>query len=202
LRKTAKKSQQDRERRRSHPRRRTKSKQESIAWIRQLAAPYLKGYRPIAAKSGGLKGYWFIASAGRRRGEQSAKGGSPPVSGPATGFFVGYLESADGFSFLTPQPPECIIFAWIHPLGNAHRNRLVQQQGSLFRGVFEYIRWLTHRPPRFVFHDAELPALTRHQSMREWPEAKREHLSRNFFIETLAWLVRSGMVRKLRDEVS
>ena len=36
--------------------------------------------------------------------------------------------------------------------------------------------------------------------MAAWPPEKREHLSRNFFIETLAWLVRSGLVRKLKEE--
>lgn len=35
--------------------------------------------------------------------------------------------------------------------------------------------------------------------MKDWGTAKREHLSKNFFIETLAWLVRSGLVRKLRE---
>jgi len=66
--------------------------------------------------------------------------------------------------------------------------------------TFEYIRWLTHRPPRFVFHDGESAAMARHVTMRDWPVDKREHLSRNFFIETLAWLVRSGIVRRLLAE--
>lgn len=43
--------------------------------------------------------------------------------------------------------------------------------------------------------------MVRHASMAAWPPEKRQHLSRNFFIETLAWLVRSGLVRKLREEV-
>jgi hypothetical protein len=74
--------------------------------------------------------------------------------------------------------------------------------GSLVRKTFEYIRWLTHRPPRFVFHENEEAAMARHASMKDWPAAKREHLSRNFFIETLCWLVRSGLVRKLREEAA
>lgn len=43
--------------------------------------------------------------------------------------------------------------------------------------------------------------MARHGSMRVWPAAKHPHLSQNFFIETLAWLVRSGLVRKLKEEV-
>lgn len=44
--------------------------------------------------------------------------------------------------------------------------------------------------------------MARHTSMKSWPTEKREHLSRNFFIETLAWLVRSGLVRKLCEETA
>ena len=44
--------------------------------------------------------------------------------------------------------------------------------------------------------------MARHASMEDWPPEKRKHLSRNFFIETLAWLVRSGLVRKLREEAA
>jgi len=42
--------------------------------------------------------------------------------------------------------------------------------------------------------------MARHVSMQAWPAEKHQHLSQNFFIETLAWLVRSGLVRKLREE--
>lgn len=38
--------------------------------------------------------------------------------------------------------------------------------------------------------------------MGDWPAEKREHMARNFFIETLAWLVRSGLVRKLKEEAA
>ncbi|HEV2224019.1 MAG TPA: hypothetical protein VGR84_13555 [Candidatus Acidoferrales bacterium] len=178
-----------------------KASSESVAWIRTLAAPYLKGYKPVAANGGSLRGYWFLASsrAGVRKGSTLA--GKSPVKGQATGFFVGYLTSSDGYSFFSPEPPECLVFAWISPVGGALHRRLVAEPGSLVRRTFEYIRWLTHRPPRFVFHEKELPAMARHWSMRVWPAEKRRHLSQNFFIETLAWLVRSGLVRKLREEI-
>jgi len=44
--------------------------------------------------------------------------------------------------------------------------------------------------------------MARHGSMRVWPANKYQHLSQNFFIETLAWLVRSGLVRKLKEEAN
>lgn len=184
------------------PRRARPSAQHSTAWIRQLAAPYLKGYEGEAVREDGLQGYWFLASGAR---ESEAVDESSPrrmaKREQAVGFFVGYLNEAAGkYSFLRPEPPECLVFAWIEPPESALHEKLVRQPGSLVRKIFEYIRWLTHRPPRFVFHEAEAAAMARHASMRSWPPEKRAHLSRNFFIETLAWLVRSGLVRKLREQ--
>lgn len=178
------------------------SSRRQYNWIRELAAPYLKGYDAEAAREHGLQGYWFFASG---VAEREAEGKNPPRSAAnrkhRIGFFIGYLNEAAGkYSFLHPDPPECLVFAWIEPVGSALHERLVKQPGSLVRRIFEYIRWLTHRPPRFVFHEAEAAAMARHASMKNWPPEKREHLSRNFFIETLAWLVRSGLVRKLREE--
>lgn len=178
-----------------------KPRQDSLGWIRTLAAPYLQGYKPVRVNDGVLNGFWFCSPAQLVSiRSASPKPGTPPARGQSAGFFVGYIESAEEFSYLNAQPPECAIFAWIHPASSTLRSHLVSQKGSLLRTTFEYIRWLTHRPPRFVFHETELPAMTRHQSMRDWPEEKRAHLSRNFFIETLAWLVRSGLVRKLREQ--
>ena len=168
------------------------SPSQPLAWIRELAAPYLKGCEPIAADEPGLQGYWFNANRSLQR---------DPSRAPGAGFFVGYLAAETAkYLFLHPEPPECVVFAWIAPADGPLHERLVRQPGSLVRKIFEYIRWLTHRPPRFVFHEAQEAAMARHMSMKDWPPEKREHLSRNFFIETLAWLVRSGLVRKLKEE--
>lgn len=155
-------------------------------WIRPLAAPYLRGYRARAQHSGSLRGYWFEAPHSR--------------AGARRGFFVGYLIAPDGFTFLEPQPPECLVFAFVAPGGSALHRRLVRAPDSLLRNSFTLIRWLTHRLPRFVFFEDQLPAMIRHRSMNDWPAGKYEHFSRNFFIETCAWLVRSGIARKLRED--
>lgn len=183
-------------------RRKQTRKPDSLAWIRELAAPYLKGYEPAASEAD-LQGFWFVAdppSVSRQdRSNAPARQGSNSKDG--VGFFVGYLtDAAAEYSFLKPAPPECVIFVWVAPAGSQLHDKLVCQPGSLVRRIFEYIRWLTHRPPRFVFHEAEAAAMARHISMIDWPEEKRQHLSRNFFIETLAWLVRSGLVRKLKEQ--
>lgn len=184
-------------------RRRTgNSSAKSSAWIQTLAAPYLQGYEARPAREHGLDGYWFLANAVAQSEKASNKSLRRATKREATvGFFVGYLTATEKeYSFLHPEPSECLVFASITPAGSELHEKLVTQPGSLMRKTFEYIRWLTHRPPRFVFHEAEAAAMARHASMKDWSPEKREHLSRNFFIETLAWLVRSGLVRKLREE--
>jgi len=114
---------------------------------------------------------------------------------------VGYLAEESEFAYMSPRAPECVAFAFLTPVKSSAHRRLVDAPASLLRRTHEYIRWLTHRPPRFELHAGELALLVRHASMRDWPAEKREHLSRNFFIESLAWLVRSGLVRKLAAEV-
>ena len=86
---------------------------------------------------------------------------------------------------------------FIEPVGSATYRRLVAQKGSLLRRTVEYIGWLTHRPPRFALFEKRDTVLIRHFSVRDWPPEKFQHFSGNFFIETFAWLVRSGLVKKL-----
>jgi hypothetical protein len=164
-----------------------------VGWIRDLARPYLKGYRPVAAKENSLRGFWLLHP-------QSSRVKKPLGSTPAIGFFVGYLVDEKDFSFLRPAPPECLVFAFVTPVVKSLHRRLVADSASLVRKTASYIRWLTHRPPHFVFLENESVALVRHQSMRDWPLEKHAHYSRNFFIETLAWLVRSALVRRLLAE--
>jgi hypothetical protein len=76
---------------------------------------------------------------------------------------------------------------------------LVQAPNSLVRSTAEYIRWLTHRPPRFELYPDEVAPLVRHVPMDQWASDKTRHLAQNFFIETLAWLVRSALVRRLPE---
>lgn len=171
-----------------------------MAWIRPLAEPYLRGYDAVVQRSGSLRGYWFISPVGKRRRKRGGEGARSRGAVAGRGFFVGYLVRGDDFSFLAPEPPECLVFAFVAPVGREPHRRLVSQPGGLLRITAEYVRWLTHRPPRFAFFGDTLPALVRHQSMRGWPRGAYGHLSRNFFIETLAWLVRSGLARKLRGE--
>jgi len=176
---------------------------ESWDWIVPLAEPYLRGYIPRVERSAALRGYRFLApgsgAAPPARGSARDARRSPRVS---AGFFAGFVADSSGLAFLNPQPPECVVFCFVEPVGSTFHRRLVEEPESLVRRTAEYIRWLTHRPPRFEFFAGEPAALVRHTSMREWPRSKHQHLSRNFFIETLAWLVRSALVRRLAAELA
>jgi len=156
-----------------------------INWIRPLAQPYLRGYRARPERASGLRGFSFWLKPRRGKG--------------ALGIFVGFLIEPGAYAHLKPAPPECLIFAFVEPVdGSLHRAQVLEENGTL-RWTFGYIRWLTHRPPRFELYDTERTALIRHASMSAWPADKIKHLAGNFFTETLAWLVRSGLVRRWRE---
>jgi hypothetical protein len=162
-----------------------KPKALSFDWIRPLAEPYLRGYRAKSERVNGLRGFSFSLKPSRGKG--------------TLGFFVGFLIEPARFAHLKPSAPECLIFAFIEPIGGSlHRAQVRDADGTLL-WTSGYIRWLTHRPPRFEFYETERTALIRHASMRGWPAEKVQHFARNFFVETLAWLVRSGLVRRWRE---
>lgn len=172
-----------------------------LDWIVPLAEPYLRGYTPLLQTGASLAGYRFIAPGFGASPRNHLEGlGARRTGAPSAGFFVGFLGPSSRLTFLRSQPPECLVFCWAEPVGSAFHRRLVREPESLVRRTAEYIRWLTHRPPRFELFPGECPALVRHASMRDWPADKLQHLSQNFFIETLAWLVRSALVRRLATD--
>ena len=180
----------------------------SLGWVPSFAEPYLRGYAPHREGGASLAGYRFLAPGFRlaRPARPKHGGVSTPVarvfrrSVPSAGFFVGYLLRPGVVPFLHLAPPECVVFCFIEPAGGPLHRRLVCAPGSLLRRTAEYIGWLTHRPPHFEFFPEEAVVLLRRTSMQGWPREKVEHLSRNFFTETLAWMVRSALVRRLSSE--
>ena len=186
---------------------RSTSDRPQADWIAELAEPYLRGYTPAAEKGSGLEGYWFAApsdkSAGASFRKESArkKASSRSSSERRPSFFVGYLLRAEEYTYLTAEAPECLVFVTLGEPGNPLHKQLVQPADGLLRKTYTYIGYLTHRPPRFAFFEDEPITMVRHRTMCDWPPEKHTHFSRNFFIETLAWLVRSGLVRKLAEAV-
>ncbi len=160
---------------------------QSVTWIRELARPYLSGFSPGLESSRVLRGYRFSRSLGRGKTVE-------------VGFFAGYLLGNKGFEPFEPAPPECILFAYVHPRRGALHQQLVARPNGLFRSTHRYISWLTHHPPRFQFSETSTAALARHLPVSCWPEGRRAHYARNFLTEGLAWLVRSALVRRLASE--
>lgn len=166
-------------------------------WIADLAEPYLRGYNARESVEEALPGYWFDVP--RSGGEEESENRGHEKGQALCGFFVGYMAIGKQFEYLNADVPECLVFAWFAEPGGPEHTRLVADPASLLRKTHTYIGWLTHRLPRFALYTDQFITLVRHRTMRDWPEEKREHYSRNFFIETLAWLVRSGLVRKLKS---
>lgn len=169
------------------------SASRSNEWLAELAEPYLREYLPSEALEDELTGYWFASPLRVGSSKESV------AAEAECGFFAGYLKSSEKYSYLNSKTPECLVFAWFREPGGAEHARLVGNSGSLLRKTHTYIGWLTHRPPQFELYTDQFIALIRHRTMLDWPVEKREHYSRNFFIETLAWLVRSGLVKKLKS---
>ena len=173
----------------------------SCDWIPSLAEPYLRGYSPELETGGSLLGYRFLApgSAALNTAGKKARSGTPESS--AAGFFIGYLLDAR-LSFLKASAPEFLIFCFLEPVGGSVHGRVVSEPDSLMRRTAEYIRWLTHHPPRFELFADEHAALVRHIPLKDWPAERIEHYARNFTIETLAWLVRSALIRRIPLEIA
>jgi hypothetical protein len=166
-----------------------------------LAEPYLRGYALQLESGSSLLGYRFLAQPSALP-PSSRKKARPTASEKAlAGFFIGYLLDARGLPFLRAAPPEFLVFCFVEPLGGRLHRRLVSEPDSLISRTAEYICWLTHHPPRFELYPEEHAALVRHLPTQEWPAGRTEHYARNFTIETLAWLVRSALVRRLPGEI-
>lgn len=112
------------------------------------------------------------------------------------GFFVGFIL-APGRKPGTRQPPElpeCAAFAYARP--QLHR-KLVRDAGSPFRRAYELLTKYTNRRPRFEFNEKDWRALVRRVPLAAFPAGDEEKYARNFFMETLALFVRSGLTEKL-----
>ena len=165
---------------------------------------------PQFEKRSDLIGYRFVAQNSAPAAQSAKKTRQGAFAAPSAGFFIGYLlesrvesrAESRGLPFLKATPPEFVVFCFIEPPGGRFHRRLISEADSLMRRTAEYIRWLTHRLPRFELFPDEHAALIRHVPIQEWPPERIDHYARNFLIETLAWLVRSALVRRLPSEIA
>ena len=150
-------------------------------WLPELARSYLRRFENVKPlRQRGLWGYTLESHSARGR----------------YGFFVGFNLPL-GRKPRTRQPPElpeCAVFAYARP--PLHR-KLVRDAGSPFRRAYELLTKYTNRRPRFEFHEKNWRALARRVSLAAFPAGDEEKYARNFFMETLALFVRSGLTEKL-----
>ena len=137
-------------------------------WLHELAAGYLRGFKSFPEQTEERWGYRFV----RKRARQQA------------GIFVG---------FLAPQAPECAVGALVRPARSALHKKLVGAKNSLFRVTHQRIAKYTARAPRWGLHERAELALLRRAPLAAFPADDVEKYARNFFIESLALLVRSGL---------
>ncbi len=155
------------------PRRRAAPTVLRPPWLRELAAGYLTVFPNVSAeRRRGLRGFSFFERRGRER----------------AGIFVG---------FLTGPSPECAVFAFVEPARGGLHEQLVRRPKSLVRETYGFVTKYTARPPRFALHDESAAALVRSVSLAAFPAQGRKKHARNFFMETLAILQRSGLPEKL-----
>jgi hypothetical protein len=156
-------------------------------WLRELAAGYLRGFKCSPEQTEERWGYCFVP----KRALQQA----PPKVGQA-GIFVGFLTAAPRGtkdSGLTLHLPECVAGAFVRPVRSALHKKLVGRNRGLFRVSHQRIAKYTPRAPRWELRERVELALARHVPLAALPEDDAEKYARNFFIESLALLVRSGL---------
>ncbi|MGH9650641.1 MAG: hypothetical protein ACRD3I_09255 [Terriglobales bacterium] len=154
--------------------------------MRELVAGYLRGFKSYPEQTDEHWGYCFV----RQRAGQA-----PPSAGQA-GIFVGFLMAApcgkkDAAS--TFHPPECVVGGFVRPARSALRRKLVGAKQSAFRLSHQRVMKYTSRRPRWEFRERAELALARHVPLASFPADDVEKYARNFFIESLALLVRSGL---------
>ena len=162
------------------------------AWLRELAVGYLRG---LASHPEQVKDRWGYAFVPSRRKQ--------------VGIFVGFLTASARGGAPVLEPPECVVYAFVRPFGPSrgtqgkparsplHR-KLARGKQSLLRQTFQRIVKYTARKPRWELHERVEMALIRHIPLAEFPPDDQEKYARNFFIETLSLLVRSGLPAALQ----
>ena len=154
-------------------------------WLRELAAGYLRGFKSFPGQTKERWGFCFVLKGARQP--------APMQSGQA-GIFVGFLTAAPrGKEAPALNPPECVVGAFVRPARSALHKKLVAAKGSLFRLSYQRVAKYTARAPRWELRERAELALARHAPLAAFPADDAEKYARNFFIESLALLVRSGL---------
>jgi hypothetical protein len=90
------------------------------------------------------------------------------------------------------------VCAFVRPATSALHRKLVRGKQSLMRETYQRIVKYTARRPRWEFFERGEVVLVRHAPLAAFPPEDQEKYARNFFIETLSLLVRSGLPTALQ----
>jgi len=156
----------------------------SCPWLPELAEGYLRRFENVKlVRSHGLWGYTLESRGARGQ----------------YGIFIGYLLPTGRKARATLQLvlPECAVFAYVRRPQTLLHRKLVREPASPFRRAYELLTKYTNRRPRFEFHEKDWRVLMRHVPLAAFPAGEEEKFARNFFMETLALVVRSGLPEKL-----
>lgn len=152
----------------------------SCPWLPELALGCLRRFEKVKpVRERGLWGYQLECRGARGR----------------YGFFVGFFLPT-GRKARPPLPaetPQCAVFAYVQPPRSALHRRLVRVAGSPVRRAYELLTKYTNRRPRFEFHEKDWRTLVRRVPLAAFPTGEEEKYARNFLMETLALLLRSGL---------
>ena len=151
------------------------------AWLRELAVGYLRGFASVPEQEEDRWGYAFVAQRGAK-----------------AGIFVGFLTAPARGRALALEPPECVVYVFVRPATSPLHRKLVREKQSLLRQTFQRIVKYTARKPRWEFFERDEVVLARHVPLAAFPPDDQEKYARNFFIETLSLLVRSGLPAALQ----
>ncbi len=159
-------------------------------WLPELASGYLPQYRRVPQCRADQWGYGFQAQRGRSR----------------AGIFVGFMTRPPGWPLgpFAPafRPPECLVYAFVEPATGPLHRQLVGAPGSLFRLSYALLTKYTARRPRWEFYEEQGPALVRRLAVADFPRSRREKYALNFFMESLALVVRSGLPDSLARQLA
>lgn len=155
----------------------------AVSWLRPLAETYLGPFSVCRRTSGGLDGYFFKRQASRVE----------------LGIFIGFLTRNSALARqVKAEPPGCVVYASVAPARSTAHARLVSEAGSLFRQTYDLLNRYTATRPRFGFYEEAGAAIVRHAPLASFPARLRKRYARNFFVESLALLVRTCLPDYLR----
>ncbi|HEY3131037.1 MAG TPA: hypothetical protein VGL91_16400 [Acidobacteriota bacterium] len=154
---------------------------EVLSSIDNKAQNIFSGFLPWPQKSKELYGTYYYQEA--RKTE--------------VGFFLGYLLIEKDRPYLSPLPPECFFFVFVHPISRPLHRRLVRRDDGLFPLLYQQLAEKRNGVADFHLLRDKLPALYCKHSLRGIPTSEMALTSLRFFHDALKQINALGVPRRL-----